>query len=207
MVALALLTLALSVLWLPGGAEWLAEVVDGGIAEGEPWEFGLSVATIVVGFGFVWMLNQRGRLVSGGMPERLRAFIAGWWGIPTATQRLIVDPIIDLSLRLARGDDSVTDASVRGVARAVTSTSRALRETVERAVDRVVEAVGAGALGAAALSQQADDSGVDAAVEGIAVGVGLSGEQASRSQTGMSHHYYTLLVIGFVLVVAVAMWR
>lgn len=207
MVALALLTLALSVLWLPGGAEWLAEVTDGGIAEGEPWEFGLSVATIVVGFGFVWMLWQRGRLVSGGMPERLRAFIAGWWGIPIATQRLIVDPIIDLSHRLARGDDSVTDAGVRGVARAVTGTSQALRKTVERAVDRVVETVGAGTLGAAALSQQADDSGVDAAVEGIAVGVGLSGEQARRSQTGMSHHYYTLLVIGFVLVVAVAMWR
>jgi hypothetical protein len=79
---------------------------------------------------------------------------------------------------------------------------------VEQNVDRVVDGVGSGTLGIALVSARADEDRVDGAVEGIAEGIGFGGEQSRRIQTGMSHHYYTVVVAGAVVSVIVAsIWR
>jgi len=205
---LAGLTLALSMIWLPGGEELLTELTGGLLAPGKLWELGLSLAAIAVAFGFVWLLWRRNRLVGGGIPQRLRRFVADWWGIPNATRRMVVDPLLHLSRDLAEGDHSVIDAVVRGAGAGAIGVAKRLRRRVEAAVDRVVEGVGGGTLGAALLSRKFDDDAVDGTVEGIARGVRLGGEKSQRIQTGMSHDYYTLAVAGTVVVVIVAaIWR
>ena len=45
---------------------------------------------------------------------------------------------------------------------------------------------------------------VDRAVENLAGGAGVAGRQSRRLQGGMSHHYYVIVAVGLVVVVAVA---
>ena len=201
---LAGLTLALSVIWLPGGDELLTDLTGGMAALGEPWELGLSLAAIALAFGFVWLLWRRNLLVTAGIPQKLRSFVAGWWGIPTAARRMVVDPLLALSRGLADGDRSAVDAVVRAAAAGAIGASNWLRHRVETAVDRLVDAVGRGTVGTALISRKFDDDAVDATVEGIAGGIRLGGEKIRRIQTGMSHDYYTLAVAGSVVAVIVA---
>lgn len=208
LASLAGLTVALSLIWLPGGEELLTEIAGGLIAEGAPWELWLSLLAIAAAFGAVWLLRRRGLLETGGIPQGVRRFLADWWGIPGATRRVVVDPTINLAKNLARGDISAVDAVVRGIAAAAVGFSSRLRHRLEVMVDSIVDGVGGGTLATAALSRKVDDDGVDGAVEGIADGIRFGGEQARRAQTGMSHHYYTLLAAGSVIVVIVtAIWR
>ncbi|MFV1961151.1 MAG: NADH-quinone oxidoreductase subunit L [Acidimicrobiia bacterium] len=205
---LAGLTLALSVIWLPGGEELLTELTGGLLAAGELWELGVSLAAIALAFGFVWLLWRRGLLVTGGIPQRLRRFVAGWWGIPTAARRVVVDPLLALSRGLSDGDRSAVDAVVRAAAAGTISVSKRLRRRVETAVDRLVDGAGGGTLGTAAVSRKFDDDAVDATVEGIASGIRIGGDKSRRIQTGMSHDYYAMAVAGTVVVVIVAaIWR
>ncbi|MPZ29361.1 MAG: NADH-quinone oxidoreductase subunit L, partial [Micromonosporaceae bacterium] len=190
---LAGLGIALGALWLPGGEEFVAEVGAGALAVGEPWELGVSVASIAVAFGVVWLLWRRDRLVGWAVPEAVRLVLADWWGIPTVARALVVDPALRLSSGLARGDRSVIDAVVGGVAVGADRFSHRLRRTVESAVDRLVHLIGGGTLRTADLSGRVDDGRVDGAVEGIVGGIGFAGEQSRRPQTGMTHHYYALL--------------
>ncbi len=208
LAVLAALTVVLSVIWLPGSKELITEVSSGSFAEGEPWELGLSLLTIAMALGVVWLLWRRKVLVTAGFPQRFRIFVAGWWGIPTAARRVIIDPVIRLSRDLASADFSVVDAVVRGIAASAAGFGDRLRRRVETAVDWIAMGVGSRTLLTATVSQKIDDDGVDAAVEGIAEGFRFGGEQSQRTQTGMSHHYYTMLVAGSVVVLIVAaIWR
>jgi hypothetical protein len=195
-------------IWLPGGEELMAELTGGLLAAGELWELGLSVAAIAGAFGLVWLLWRRNLLVARGNPQRLRRFVADWWGMPTAARRVVVDPLLRLSRDLADGDHSAVDAVVRAAAAGAIGVSRRLRRRVEAAVDRLVDGVGVGTLGTALVSRKLDDDGVDATVEGIASGIRSGGDRSRRIQTGMSHDYYKLAVAGSVVVVIVAaLWR
>lgn len=209
--ALALLagaTLGLGLLWAPGGSEILELTTGGRLAEGKLWELFLSLAAIGAAFGFTWALWRRGSLASGGLPEGLRRFVAGWFGIPAAAKGLIVDPVIGLSHGASTGDIAVVDRVVGGVAGMVARLSAGLRRRVEKLIDTLARGVGGGTLRTAAASREADEAGVDGAVEGLAGAIGYGGEQSRRTQTGMSHHYYTLMVAGGVVAVIVAaIWR
>ena len=208
LAGLAGLTVGLSLLWLPGGESLLTELTAGRLAEAKPWELGLSLAGVAGAFVVVWWLWRRGLLDTVGFPEGLRRFVAGWWGIPTAARRLIVDPLLRVSGGLSVGDRTVIDGLVRAVAAAVAAVSLRLRRGAEKAIDRVVDGVGGGTLGTAEASRRFDDDTVDAAVEGVAAGVKISGERSRRVQTGMSHDYYKLAVVGAVVALIVAaIWR
>jgi NADH:ubiquinone oxidoreductase subunit 5 (subunit L)/multisubunit Na+/H+ antiporter MnhA subunit len=208
LAVLALLTLGLSFLWLPGGEEFLAELTAGTLVTGEPWELAVSLAAIALAFVVVWLLWRRNSLVTGGLPEGLRRFVADWWGIPTATRRVIVNPLLGLSKGLSIGDHSTVDAVVRAAAGAALAASRRMRRRVEVVIDRLVDDVGGGTLESAIASRKFDDEAVDGAVEGIAAGIQIGGEKSRQIQTGMSHDYYKLLVAGSVVAVIVAaIWR
>ncbi|MEX1126692.1 MAG: proton-conducting transporter membrane subunit [Acidimicrobiia bacterium] len=206
---LALLTLGLGLLWAPGGEEILQELTGGDLAEGKPWELAVSLGGIVTAFAFTWMLWRRGSLLSGGFPERMRRFVAGWYGIPSAAKHLVVDPILNLSRAASKGDRSIVDRMVGTVAASATWLSDGLRRGMETWIDSVAMAFGGGTLRTAEASREVDETGVDGVlVEGLAAAIAYGGEQSRRTQTGMSHHYYTVIVIGGLVAIILALiWR
>ena len=201
---LAATTVALGILWLPGAEERVEQLTGGRLFSAESWELPVSLAAIAGAVGLVVVLARSGRLVSGGLPRRVQAGIGDWFGLATLARRLVVDPVLALSQRLAVVDDRVVDAGVRAAARVPIAVSGALSGWGERSFDGAVRAVSASTLWAATASRRADEQGVDRAVESLAGGAGVAGRQSRRLQGGMSHHYYVIVAVGLVVVVAVA---
>ncbi len=208
LAVLAALTLLLGLLWLPGGDAFIERTTDGLILAPSGAETLLSWALVVVGLVAVAYAWRRGRLLTFGMPSRLREFIAGWWGLPTAAKVLIVDPVSRLGQWLFAADRVILARLADSVAGLGQLVSRALRQWVDRWIDAVVWGIGTGTTRGARISRLADDRGVDASVEGVASGIGAAGTQSRRTQSGMSYHYYTVMMIGVVVAIAVAaVWR
>jgi len=206
--ALAVLTLALGVLWLPGGDAMLERVSGGAILPSTTAETVLSLSLIVVGLVVVAVAWRRGRLETLWIAPRVRTFIAGWWGIPTAARVLIVDPVTHLAGWLFDTDRNVVARIADSVAASTVFLSRILKRAVERAIDAVVWGIGKGTIQGAEMSRIFDDQGVDGTVERMASGIGEAGTQSRRTQSGMSYHYYTMMMIGLVVAIAIAaVWR
>lgn len=196
MAALAAISLALGVLWLPGSAAMVARVIGEPLAPSAPWELALGLVLIGAAFALAWWLRRRGRLAGFGLPEEWRSAAADWLGLPVVTDRLVVRPLLALSLALAAFDNRVIDAGVGGVARLAALTSRLFSRHGEWTIDGTVGRVADATLRLAVRSRVADEYGVDAAVEGTARGIGLAGSGSRRLQTGQTHHYYVVLGAG-----------
>ena len=212
LVALALLavfTVALSALWLPGAGAALARAVGAPLADASAAELALSLATIAAALAACWALWRRGTLLTLGMPNAprpntLRAWAADWLGIPGFARRGLVVPGVAFARALARFDDRVVDAGLRAAVRLARATSRVVAWWGERGVDGLVTAAARATTAVARASSAADDQGVDAAVEGVARGVGTAGTQSRRLQTGLVHQYYVIAAVGVLVVVAAA---
>jgi NADH-quinone oxidoreductase subunit L len=211
LVALGLLgamTVLLGLLWLPGGDALIERTAGGEILAPTAVETALSWALVGLGIAVVAIAWRRRRLVSMGVPPRLRTFIAGWWGIPTAARVLVVDPVSRLGKWLFAADRTILARFADSVAGFGELVSRLLRRWVDRLIDAVVWGIGRGTIRGAEISRLADDRGVDASVEGVATGIGVAGTRSRRTQSGMSYHYYTVMMIGVVVAIAVAaIWR
>ncbi len=206
--ALAAMTVLLGLLWLPGGDGLIERAADGAILAPTAAETVLSWALVALGVIVVAVAWRRRRLVSMGVPPRLRAFIAGWWGIPTAARVLVVEPVSRLATWLFAADRTILARLADSVAGLGALVSRLLKQWVDRLIDAVVWGVGTGTIRGAEISRQVADRGVDAGVEGVATGIGVAGTQSRRTQSGMSYHYYTVMMIGVVVAIAVAaVWR
>lgn len=229
LAVLATLTLLLSALWLPGAGAVVEDLVGGALEASAPWELLVALALIALALGTAWWLWQRDRLDGLGISPGVQAAAGDWLGVPAATRLLIERPVWWLSRQLARLDDRVVDAGVRGVVALVRSVSRLLGRLDDRVVDAGVRGVAAfaralsrlsslrgewtidgtvRALAAATMltatgSRITDDRAVDAAVEQGARMIGTAGAQSRRLQTGMSHHYYVLAGAGFAAIVAI----
>lgn len=207
MVLLTAVTVALSLLWLPGAAQVVEIVVAGHLSEGGFLGQVLAVTAIIPAFALVWWLARRGRLLSMGLSPGVQARAADWLGLPALTRFVIVGPVTALSGRLAAFDDRVVDAGVRAVARAADLVSSLFSRRGEWAMDGVVHSIARSAMSTAAGSRIADDRVVDGAVESGASGVGWAGQQSRRLQTGQSHHYYAFIaagVAGILVILVVA---
>ncbi len=208
MAFLAILSVGLGLLWLPGGDRMIERVSGGLVAEGSAWELVLSLGLLVVAFGLLGVWWRRGSLVSAGLADGLRRFVAEWWGLPTVARAAVVEPVVGTSRGLAWFDRRTLDRLVQALAGFFRRLSSGLRRVVEPVVDGFVRMVAGGTVASAEVSRRVDDDGVDAAVEGVAEGVGVAGARSRRLQSGMSHHYYTMLVIGTVVAIVVAaLWR
>lgn len=227
--ALAGVTIALSLLWLPGGQTIVRRTTDGVLYQAPLWEFGLALAITAGAVAAVVALWRADRLVSLGIPAPAQSMIADWFGLPALCRGAVVDPTLALAGVLARADDRVIDAGVRGVARlagalsriawhraewtldgavhaiaaTVTRTASRSRAADEHAVDGAVRAVAAAAMGGAVASRVTDERLVDGAVEGTAWLFGASGRISRKAQTGQSHHYYLLVAAGFAVAAAI----
>ena len=202
--ALALLTLALSVAWLPGADRWVEAATGGALVAPSAWELPATLALLVAGFALVWLL--RGHLLTLGLPERLRAPAADWLWLPAATETVIERPVWMLSRALARLDDRVIDAGIRAVAWLALRVSALFSRRGEWTFDGLVHAAAAMTVGSAHATRRADDHGVDGAVEAGARGVGIAGASSRRLQTGQSHHYYVMIAVGLGVMLIVLLW-
>lgn len=197
--ALAAITVLLSVLWLPGAGPLVEAATGGVLAPTARWELVVSLATLGAAIALTWRLVQRGRLVTLGLPADVQSVAGDWLGLPAATRRVVIDPIVALSRSLARFDDRVVDAGVRGIARLAAFVSRLFSQPIESTIDGAVRAIAAATMGAATGSRATDEGAVDAAVEGSARGVGFAGHASRRLQTGLAHHYYVIQAAGLAV--------
>ncbi len=194
MLPLAVATGALSMLWLPGGAAWLADASHGI----EVFSVLLSLAAITIGTLAAVALARRGSLLApAGDPGALLA--RTWLGFIPFVQSAVARWSIGLSVSLARFDARVVDAGVRLVWQLTRALSRAVAVGDVVTVDGAVRAVAAGTLRTADVSRAADERGVDGAVEGTGRAVGRAGRESRRLQSGMSHEYLQLIAAGLGL--------
>ncbi|MBI2708255.1 MAG: NADH-quinone oxidoreductase subunit L [Actinobacteria bacterium] len=198
--ALAAGTVALSVLWIPGGADRVARITGGRVPEESLGLAATGIVAVVAGALLGRALARRDVAVP--------AVWADWLGIPVATKRLVVDPALAGARALAAFDGRVVDAGVRGAGRIGDWLGRALARRDRLTVDALVEAIGRGAFGLAGRSGRADDRVVDRSFDRLAVGVGAAGRLARRAQTGMAHHYLLVIAAGVVgVALLAAAWR
>ena len=199
---LAVAVIALGILYLPGTASLAVAVAGGRLPPMESWwSAARSVLPVVAGLTLAWVLSWRGMLVTDGIPVGIREAGAGWFGIPNLAQRIVVQPTLALARFLASVDELVVDAGIRATARVGERISHALAWWGEKGVDGLVQATARATLLAATGSAIADDRGVDRAVEGIALGVGATGTESRRLQTGLAHDYYRMIAVGAVVII------
>ncbi len=203
MAALATLTLALSLLWMPGAGRIVEEAAGGRLPESAPWEIVATLAVLAAAFGVAWWLHHSGRLLRLGLRPAVQAAAGNWLGLPVAVSMLVERPVIVLSGWLRVIDERVIDAGVRRAAWVASVISGLFSRRVELSIDGLVHLVGAVTLSSAAGSRLADDAGVDAAVEATGRGIGLLGHQSRRLQTGQSHQYFVILGAGLAVMAAV----
>lgn len=206
---LALATLLLSLVWLPGGENVFAAAMGlGEPAVPSTAEKVLSWALILAAIGAVGLLERHGRLESLGIPQGVRTFLASWWGLPTLARVAVIDPVSSLARLLFAADRGLVARLADGVAGVGQAASRAAAHLMDRAVDAVVMAIGVTTVAGADRSRGFDERVVDGAVEGLAASMGEAGSLSQKTQTGMSYHYYTAIVIGTVIAIGVAaLWR
>lgn len=204
----ATLTLLLSVLWLPRGPDLLQGALSvGPMPESQPWELPVSVALLGVAGLTCFLLWRREALFALGLPPRMRERLASWFGLPAAAHVLVARPTLVLARVLARFDDRVVDAGVRGAAAFGRFVSGLLALWGERGVDGLVEGAVSLTNSGARASMALDDRGIDGTVEGIARVTGWAGARSRRLQSGLTHHYYAVALAGLmVLVVAAILW-
>ena len=203
LAVLAITTIALAGLWLPGTSAVVVSLTGGELATGSAWEFVVSVGLLLGAGLIVLLLDRRGRLLDLGVRPSIQAAVADWLLLPRATSALVVAPTLRLSAALGRADDRVIDAGVRASARLAQIVSSLVAGRVEFSIDGVVRATAAATMLTAGISRRADDAGVDGAVEATGRGVGLAGHQSRRLQTGQTHHYFVIVAVGLVLIAVV----
>ena len=204
---LATLSLALGIFWVPGAGNAAAAFLGGRLARASAWELLASLLGAALAAWSAWAAWRRGVLVTLALPERHRERLADWLGIPTLATRLVVAPATRASRALAAFDDHAVDAGIRATASLADTVSRVLAWWGERTADGLVRALVRLTGRAALRSRLADEGGVDAAVEHIALGIRRVGARARAVQTGLAHEYYAIVAIGTVLAVLAALFR
>ncbi|MEC5289905.1 NADH-quinone oxidoreductase subunit L [Aurantimonas sp. C2-6-R+9] len=195
-VALALLTLATSLVWVPSVREATGRVLEIELLEASLATFILSTAAVAAGL-LVGVFLVR-RFPEIGVEGR-SAETADWLGLPDLIERTITRPVTRLAVAAAAVDDRVIDAGVRLIANSGARAARLGGRKDDRVLDRGVTASASAVTWLASASDRTGEWLIDGLAEGTALIVGQSGRDARRLQTGMSHHYYALATGGAIL--------
>ncbi|SHF68293.1 NADH:ubiquinone oxidoreductase subunit 5 (chain L)/Multisubunit Na+/H+ antiporter, MnhA subunit [Modicisalibacter ilicicola DSM 19980] len=171
LVFLAGVTLLLSLAWWPGAQTWLAEALPRQLPEGKPWELILSLALVVLGIAVGFILTRRRRRLSAW-----ESWASTWFGLPAVIQGVAMGALL-LGRALARFDDRVVDAGLRGTAR--------FGQWLARRHAREGEAFAEGVPGMATRLSE------------------WGGRWARQAQSGQTHHYYAGISLGLVVIFAI----
>lgn len=193
--ALALATGALSALWWPGVHDPAARLVGAELPGGSALELAASLGALALGLlGGLW-LARNPREVMLARSER----VAEWLGLPRLLDAAIRAPVDRLALALAALDDQVFDAGPRAAGWLARRGVATLARGDDRAVDAGVR--GTAALGAwlARTGDRFGEAAADALPSGAGALATMSGRDLRGLQTGLSHHYYAILIAGLAL--------
>ncbi|KAA9005568.1 NADH-quinone oxidoreductase subunit 5 family protein [Histidinibacterium aquaticum] len=202
--------LAMSVLWLP----WAHDAVSAWIGAELPTgtRLGLIASLTAVALGV--LAGLRAARAPSAPPGQ------EWLGLPALYEHGVIRPFHGLAGVAARLDDGVIDLIPRGVAALGRQASGQLARLDDDHIDGLAPgaarrasqgtsrvwrgAVGIAVQAASALAALA--AGVGERLSDIIPGgsgrlAGMAGADLRRLQTGLSHHYYTLLMAGFALAV------
>lgn len=193
MGGLASFSLLLSVLWLPSVHEAVGRLLGAEIPPSKTAE--LLASLLLVGLGLLVGLFLVRRYPALGAVRRSQV-AAAWLALPSLISAGVVRPFERVTAATTWIDDRILNAGPRGVAGLGGIISHSIARYDQDVVDRGVE--WAAALGGwlARIGDRIGDRLADGLPEGAATIVGMSGQDAGRLQTGLSHHYYALLAIG-----------
>ncbi len=164
---LAVASVSLSALWLPGVRESLASALSIALPRESTWLAGIAIGAVAVGaLAGRWIAVRRPTLGHG---ERVALF-ADWWRLPALIDFAVATPMAVLARALARADNRVVD---RGV-----ELTTAFVNWLSRVTSRIGELVADGV------------AWVPARL------VSRGGQDAQRLQTGLSHHAFVVLLLG-----------
>ncbi|HSN70948.1 MAG TPA: proton-conducting transporter membrane subunit, partial [Steroidobacteraceae bacterium] len=200
--ALAVLTLALSALWLPAFQDRIAQWLGGSIPTSSTLELLVSIAFVGGGLAAgAALATRRPRLGAQGRA----AWLADWLGLPVLINRAVIRPTQGAAVIAARLDDAVLDALPRSVGRAGRRAARSLSRRDRLWVDAGVQLTGAFTEWLARIGNRVGEAITDTIPEGTARLVGAGGRLSRMLQSGLSHQYYALLFAGAVLAIALTL--
>jgi NADH:ubiquinone oxidoreductase subunit 5 (subunit L)/multisubunit Na+/H+ antiporter MnhA subunit len=203
-LALALASLALGVLWIPGVQERLARHLSAAWPEPATWTRATSLLAIALGLAC-------GRLVARRYPklgeQGPAAAAAEWFGLPVLIDSVVVRPCLGLAVALARIDAAAIDAAPRSAGRLIGTLADRLGHGDRRWVDAGVRACAALAVWLARQGSRVGEFVADGLPEGAARLAGLAARDARRLQSGLSQHYYALLAVGSAVLALILIWR
>ncbi len=197
---LALASVLLSVLWLPG----IREALTGALSIALPSE---SATLIGVAIGAVAIGALTGRWIAVRMPALghgdLVAPVADWWRLPALIDLAVTTPMAVLARALARVDDAVIDAVPRLIGRYGRWLAARLARDDRRVVDRGVRLTTAFVSWLSRATSRVGELVVDGVARGPARLVALGGQDAQRLQSGLSHRAFAVLLVGALALGAV----
>lgn len=200
-------SLALGLLWLPGGEGVVERLAGGTLPAGTTWEVALSLGAVGLALYAASVAHRQGRLLGDPLDARRRA-VADWFALPAGVAAAVVDPVRRLAVGLGGVDGRVVDAPVRAAAAAGRRVAAAVARGDDRVVDAGVRAAAAVGRLAARAGSSVAERGIDGALRDVAGLVGAAAADARRSQTGLAHQYYVVVAAGvLVLLVAVIALR
>lgn len=200
--SLALLSVAMGLLWLPGVAQQMALVMDAPLPDPTRWPLVASLAVVTLAGLLCWLAWRRESLFDLGVPSHIGTFVAGWFALPQLAHAVVVAPAIAASAAMARFDDRIVDAGIRLAAHVATRVARIFGNAGERSIDAIVQLAVSATDVLAMRSTRFDVRAVDGVVEWIARGIGVAGARSRRLQTGLLHEYYVLAAVGLLAMIA-----
>lgn len=200
LAGLAAFTLLLSPLWLAVVHEAVGQLLAVEIPEPTAAETVASLGAIALGLSTgLFLARHHAALGASGRS----AAAAAWLGLPTLIATTIVRPFE----RGAEAAAWLDGQAIAGAARGLAGLGEWLAGTVAWLDGRGVDAAARGiaALGTATARALArfGEWTVEGLPQGSAALVGMSGRDARRLQTGLSHHYFTVIALGAAVMLAI----
>ncbi|EPC00208.1 hypothetical protein L861_06865 [Litchfieldella anticariensis FP35 = DSM 16096] len=173
LAALTLATLGLSLWWSPSAHQAVIEPLGLSLPSGHLWLLALSLGLAVLGIvaGASMVRGERSTI-----PHGWQVHAGEWFGLPKLAQGAAATTLT-FGMSLARFDDHVVDAGLRGTARC----ARWLARWNASRAEWLAEGVPGG------LSRLTK----------------WGGQWARQAQSGQMHHYYSGIVVGFGLIVVI----
>ncbi|SFF13235.1 NADH:ubiquinone oxidoreductase subunit 5 (chain L)/Multisubunit Na+/H+ antiporter, MnhA subunit [Sulfitobacter brevis] len=197
---LAVMTLALTMLWFSPVADAAAATLGSLLPKGTALAFSLSLAFVATGVaGGVYLVRHYPALGATGAA----AAASDWLGLPTLITVAVVRPVDALARAAAWADDHVIDAGPRGVAVLGRRGSTFIAAADNQVVDQGIRWTAVFGDWLARVSDRFGEAVSDGIPEGTARLTGMIGHDLRRLQTGFSHRYYAYIIGGVFVVVAI----
>jgi NADH-quinone oxidoreductase subunit L len=199
LAALALATLALSLLWVPALHERALDSLHAVFTHPSGWEMAASLAAVAIGAYAGFTLARRmPTLGERGVP----AAASDWLGLPWLIDRGITRPVHGFARLLARAD-TVIDTLPGAAAHAVGRTARLLEFLDQAGIDRGVQGIAATGTWLARIGDRFGEVLADGLARGPAWLSAAGGRDLRPLQSGMSHQYFAGMAAAAVLVLIV----